>query len=217
MHPLQDDPHAGQPLLQSGARLEQARAALVLLHGRGSNAREIMTLTNELTAPGVAYLAPQAVGSTWYPNRFVAPISSNEPWLSGALAAVGRAVAAAGEGGVPPERTVVLGFSQGACLGLEWVARTPRRYGGAIGLSGALIEEGDQQRAYEGSLDGTPVFLGCDEEDFHIPAGRLERTARLLEELGADVTLRLYPGMGHTVNADELQFVNDLLTALVSG
>lgn len=210
------DPHAGQPVLRSGAALDQARAALILLHGRGSTAREIMTLAGELSAPGVLFAAPQAAGSTWYPNRFIAPVASNEPWLTSALGAVGRTLDALVEGGIPVERVVVLGFSQGACLALEFVARRTQRYGGAIGLSGGLIENGDKPRDYTGDLAGTPVFLGCSDADFHIPIERVDRSAAIFEGLGAAVTQRIYPGMGHTVNADELAYVNDLLIALAS-
>lgn len=207
------DPHAGQPVLARGAPLAQARAAMVLLHGRGASAGDILTIADELEAPDVAFLAPQAAGYTWYPNRFIEPVARNEPWLSSALGLVGGLMARVAEAGIPAERTLVLGFSQGACLTLEYVARNPRRYGGVAGLSGALIENGDAPRSYEGSLAGTPVFLGCSDVDPHIPEGRVERSAALLRDLEADVTVRLYPGLGHTVNRDELDAVQALLDA----
>lgn len=206
--------HANQPVYTAGAPLQQARAAAICVHGRGATARDILALAGEIDAPGVAYLAPQAANSTWYPNRFIMPAATNEPWLTSALEVLDDLVAELGGQGFAPEQVALLGFSQGACLALEYAARRPRRYGGLIGLSGALIENGDQPRAYTGDLAGTPVFLGCADEDFHIPAGRLERTAGLLTGLGAAVTTRIYPGLGHTVNRDEIGHVEAMLRAL---
>jgi len=203
--------HTGQPLLRRGAALERARAAVIMVHGRGASADDILTLADELGVPEVAYLAPQAAGGAWYPNRFVAPEASNEPWLSSALAVLGELLGQLATAGVPTERTLLLGFSQGACLALEYGARNPLRYGGLVGLSGALIERGDQPRVYPGDLAGTPVFLGCSDADAHIPRARVERSATLLQGLGATVDVRIYPGMGHTVNQDELAAVRALL------
>lgn len=205
--------HANQPVYAAGTPLEQAHAVVICVHGRGATARDILALAGEIDAPGVAYLAPQAANNTWYPNRFIMPLASNEPWLTAALEMLDGLVAELGAQGFPPERVALLGFSQGACLALEYAARRPRRYGGLVGLSGALIENGDQPRTYSGDLAGTPVFLGCADEDFHIPAGRVERTAALLAQLGATVTTRIYPGLGHTVNRDEIDHVAALLRA----
>jgi predicted esterase len=189
---------------------------MILVHGRGASPRDILLLTQEwqgqVPANAVAYLAPQAANSTWYPNRFVAPVASNEPWLTSALGAVGDALAQVAAAGISPGRTLLLGFSQGACLALEYAARHPQRYGAVIGLSGGLIENGDQSRTYSGSLGGTPVFLGCSDVDFHIPVERVDRTAELLASLGAEVDKRIYPGMGHTVNRDEIEAVQRLIT-----
>lgn len=187
---------------------------MILLHGRGSGAREILGLAGQFHAPGMVFLAPQAAGGTWYPNRFIAPVATNEPWLTSALAMVGRLLASLEEGGISPEKVMLLGFSQGACLALEAAARAPRRYGGVVGLSGALIEEGDRPRTYAGEMQGTPVFLGCSDVDAHIPAGRLDRSAQILSGLGAAVDKRIYPGMGHTVNEDELLAMQALIDAL---
>jgi phospholipase/carboxylesterase len=213
--PAMQDLHAGQPVARAGAPLDRAAGAVVLLHGRGATAESILTLAAELGRPDLAYLAPQAAGSTWYPYSFLAPLAANEPWLSSALAAVGRTLdlAAAGH---PAEHVALAGFSQGACLALEYMARHPRLYAGVAGLSGGLIgPEGTPRPApAAGSappLAGTPVFLGCGNPDPHIPAARVEASARVLEGLGAAVTLRLYPGLGHTVNADELEHVRRLL------
>ncbi len=210
-------PHQGQPLLASGAPLEEAHAAAIMVHGRGATAQDILMLSGELPRPGVAYLAPQAAGMAWYPQPFTAPLEANEPWLSSALAALGALVAHVEQAGIPAERVLLLGFSQGACLSLEYAARNARRYGGVAGLSGGLIGPDGAPRDYPGSLDGTPVFLGCSEADPHIPAGRVEHTADVLRGLGADVTLRLYPGMGHTVNRDELDFVRKMVDGLAQG
>lgn len=205
------DPHAKQPVTVAGVPLAHAAAAMVLIHGRGATAANILTLADEFTAPDFAYLAPQAAGNTWYPQRFIEPVARNEPWLTSALDTVAQIVARIAAAGIPAEHTLLLGFSQGACLALEFAARNPRRYGGLIGLSGALIENGDQPRTYAGSLAGTPVFLGCSTTDFHIPKERVERSASLLEALDADVTLRLYPNMDHTVIPDEITHVQRMI------
>ena len=209
------DLHSGQPVLTRGATLANATAAMVMLHGRGATAADILSLADEFDAPDLAYLAPQAAGGTWYPNRFTAPLASNEPWLSSALATVAGVLARVADAGVPTERTLLLGFSQGGCLALEYVARNAARYGGLIGLSGALIENGDTARDYSGSLGGTPVFLGCGVPDPHIPRDRLERSAALLRKLGGNVTLRIYPGMGHTINQDEITSIRGLIETLL--
>lgn len=202
-------PHQGQPVLAVGEE-ERPAAAMVLLHGRGASARDILTLVPEVRQPGWLYLAPEAAGGRWYPERFTAPLERNEPWLSSALALVASTLDRAGAAGVPAERTVLLGFSQGACLALEFAARNARRYGGLVGLSGGLIGPDALPRRYEGSLDGTPAFLGCGDRDPHIPAYRVEAAGAALRALGAEVTSALYPGLGHTVSEDELEHVRAL-------
>ncbi|MGH7630454.1 MAG: alpha/beta hydrolase [Gemmatimonadales bacterium] len=209
--------HADQPVLTGGRALPDARAAVVMLHGRGATAAGILALADELRAPAVAYLAPQAAGNTWYPLSFLAPIERNEPWLSSALAAVAGTVQRCTDAGIPPHRTVLLGFSQGACLGVEFAARHARRYGGVAVLSGGLIGPDIAPATYAGSLDATPVFLGCSEIDAHVPAERVRETAGVLERMGAEVTMRLYPGMGHTINEDELVRVRAMLAAVSGG
>lgn len=211
----QPGPHQGQPLRQAGAPLGSARAAMVLVHGRGATAEDILTLAAEVDLPEVAYLAPQAAGNTWYPYRFLAPLADNEPGLSSGLAAIAAALEQLAGAGIPPERTILLGFSQGACLSLEFAARHARRYGGVVGLSGGLIGPDGAPRDYPDSLGGTPVFLGCSDVDPHIPKERVLHTAEVLGRLGAEVTARLYAGMGHTVNLDELDFVRRMMAALV--
>jgi phospholipase/carboxylesterase len=207
--------HQGQPLLTAGESLDRAKAAMVMVHGRGAAAEDILELAAELKQPGFAYLAPQAAGNSWYPNSFLSPIPSNEPGLSSGLALIASILAQLAEAGIPAERTMLLGFSQGACLSLEFAARNAQRYGGLVGLSGALIGPEGMPRNYAGSLAGTPVFLGCSDADFHIPKERVEHTAEVLQRLGGVVTKRLYPRMGHTVNRDEIRFVQGMMAALI--
>lgn len=210
-------PHQGQPILRAGAPLDQAKAAMVMVHGRGATAESILTLAAEFDQPAFAYLAPQAAGNTWYPNSFLAPIASNEPGLSSGLAALSGVLAQVAGAGIPLERTMLLGFSQGACLALEYAARRARRYGGIVGLSGGLIGPEGTSHDTPGSLDGTPVFLGCSDVDFHIPKQRVHHTAAVLRRLGGTVTERLYPNMGHTINQDEIAFVQNMMEALITG
>jgi predicted esterase len=200
----------------AGEPVSRARAALLMVHGRGATAEDILSLANEFDQPGFAYLAPQAADNTWYPNRFLVPLAQNEPWLSSALSFVGDVLAEIINAGIPAERVMLLGFSQGACLTLEFAARNARRYGGLVGLSGALIGPDDTPRDYAGSLAGTPVFLGCSDVDFHVPKERVDQTAEVLKSLGANVTERLYPNMDHTVNQDEIDFVRGMMQTLLT-
>lgn len=212
---LIDGPHQGQPVLAAGEPLSRARAGMVMVHGRGASAEDILLFADELAQPGFAYLAPQAVGHTWYPNSFLAPIASNEPDLSSGLALIDTVLSQFTAAGIPLERTMVLGFSQGACLTLEYVARHARRYGGVVGWSGGLIGPDDTSRQYTGSLDGTPIFLGCSDADPHVPRARVDLTTQVLRRLGGHVTERIYPNMGHTVNQDEIGFVQSMMAALM--
>lgn len=208
-------PHQGQPIRMAGELLGRARAAMLMVHGRGAHAEDILTLVEPLDQPGFAYLAPQAAENTWYPNRFLAPLASNEPWLSSALALVGEAYDQIVRAGIPPERIILLGFSQGACLTLEFAARNAHRYGGLAGLSGALIGPDGTLRNYPGSLSGTPVFLGCSDVDFHVPKERVLEAAGVFRHLGGEVSVRLYPNMDHVVNQDELDFVRSMMQDLI--
>jgi predicted esterase len=207
--------HQGQPVHMAGAPLDQAQAALILVHGRGATADSILTLAHQLDQPDFAYLAPQALGNTWYPYSFLAPLDQNEPALSSALMMLETLVDYLNGAGLPPEQTMLLGFSQGACLALEFVARHARRYGGVAGLSGGLIGPDGAPRDYPGSLDGTPIFLGCSDNDPHIPQQRVQHSTKVLRQLGGQVTERLYPGLGHTVNEDELEQVQAIMAKLV--
>jgi len=207
-------PHQGQPLLSAGVPLAQARAALILVHGRGASAQDILGLSGVLAMPELAFLAPQARANTWYPQRFLAPLAANEPYLSSALQAVAEVVARVEAAGIPRERTALLGFSQGACLALEFSARHAARWGGVFGLSGGLIGPDGASRDDPGSLAGTPVFLGCSDVDPHIPLARVEETADVMRRLGGEVVVRIYPGMGHTINRDEIAIVRKILARL---
>lgn len=208
--------HQGQPVRTAGAKLASARAAMVMVHGRNAPAESILSLVQAIDTPGFAYLAPQAAGNTWYPNSFLSPIPSNEPGITSGLAAINDLLKRIVDSRVPLERTMLLGFSQGACLSLEYAARNPRRYGGVVGLSGGLIGPDDTPRDYPGSFDATPVFLGCSDVDVHIPAKRVEETARVIRKMGAKVTMKLYPGMDHIVNEDEVRKVRAMMAAIVA-
>ena len=201
-------------MLTAGESLDRATAALILVHGRGGTAEGMLSLTAELTQSGFAFLAPQAEGNTWYPLSFLAPIERNEPYLSGALDALAGLLEQLAEAGIPTERTILLGFSQGACLVLEFAARNAKRYGGLAGLSGGLIGPDGTPRDYPGSLVGTPVFLGCSDVDPHIPRERVVESGQVLERLGGKVTVQIYPGMGHTVNQNELDHVRSMMAAV---
>lgn len=207
-------PHAGQPVLVAGASVAEAAAAVVLVHGRGAGAENMLALAEALERPDLTYLAPQAAGYAWYPQGFMAPLAANEPGLSSGLAVLGGLVERLQAAGIPPERTALLGFSQGACLALEYAARHARRYGAVIGLSGGLIGPPGTPRDYPGSLAGTPVFLGCSDRDPHIPKPRVDETAEVLAALGGQVMKRIYPHMAHTVNADEIDFARGMLDAI---
>jgi predicted esterase len=210
-------PHQGQPVRTAGVPLHQANAAMVMVHGRGATADSMLTLAPALDMPGFAYLAPQASGNTWYPQTFLAPIQSNEPGITSGMQAIEDGLSQVTAAGIPRERTILLGFSQGACLTLEFAARNARRYGGIAGLSGGVIGPDGTPRDYPGSLEGTPVFLGCSDVDAHVPESRVTETAALLSRMGADVTTRIYPGMGHVVNDDEIAWAQRLIDAAVSG
>ncbi|MGI8818704.1 MAG: alpha/beta hydrolase [Gemmatimonadales bacterium] len=204
-------PHQGQPVRTAGAPLTRARGAMVMLHGRGATAESILSLAQALDAPDFAYLAPQAGGNSWWPQSFLAPIANNEPGISSAMEAVEETLRQTAAAGIPPERTLLLGFSQGACLAAEFAARHARRYGGVAALSGGLIGPDGTPRTYPGSLEGTPVFLGCSDIDPHIPVRRVRESDEVLRTLGGEVTMRLYPGMGHLINEDEINAVQGMM------
>jgi len=208
------DPHGAQPVLEAGAPLDRARLAVIMAHWRGASADDMIALAGALRVSDVAYLAPQAAGSAWYPYPFMSEIARNEPGLSSALRRIEGLIARAAEAGLGPDRVVVMGFSQGACLALECAARHARRYAGIAGLSGGLIGPPGTPRGYPGSFDGTPVFLGCSDVDPHIPLDRVRESADVFRRMGAAVDERIYEGMAHTVNVDEISAVRAMLEAV---
>lgn len=198
-----------------GAALREARAAAILVHGRGATAESLEPLAQALAAPGLAVLAPQAPGNTWYPYPLTAPVAQNEPQLSEALKTLTDLVAHIEQAGLPAEQILLGGFSQGASLSLEFVARNARRYGGVAGFSGGLIGAPGVPRQDHGNLEGTPIFLGCSDPDPYIPHDRVLLTEKTLRALGGVVTARFYPHMGHTINQDELDFVRGMIETLI--
>jgi predicted esterase len=207
--------HQNQPVREAGAPLTRAKGAMIMLHGRGASAENILSLAEVFAQPDFAYFAPQAAGHTWYPQSFLAPLEANEPYLSSALAAVGGLLDKLAAENFPRERVALLGFSQGACLSLEYAARFPQRYGAVLALTGGLIGPDGTSRDYPGSLAGTPVFIGCSDVDAHVPLARVKESTRTLAAIGAEVTERIYPGMGHTINDGEIANVRRLMVKIL--
>jgi len=206
--------HQTMPILHLGTPLEQAQHVMILVHGRGGGAGSIIPIIDHLPRDGWAFLVPQAVDATWYPQRFLVPRRSNEPYLSSALATLDQVVEKA-HNGRGSEQVMLLGFSQGACLALEYAARHPRPYGGVVALSGGLIGTDEELTGYaENSLAGVPIFLGCSDADAHIPLARVRRSAEILKQMGAQVDERIYPDMGHTINQDEIEAVKAVMESL---
>lgn len=208
-------PHQGQKIDTSGVPISEAKAAMILVHQRGSTAPAILELSSVLHHPEFAYLAPQAGGNTWYPYSFLAPIPQNEPGISSGLQALAELIQQIEDSGITADRIVIAGFSQGACLASEFVARNPRRYGGLILFSGGVIGPLGMERNDSGDLQGTPVFIGCSDVDFHIPLERVEETAAIFNKLGGNVTKKIYPGMGHTIIQDEIDHAQKIIQAVL--
>jgi predicted esterase len=211
------DPHAGQRVLGAGAPLGLGAAAVILVHGRGASPEDILGLASEFERPSLTYLAPAAGGGSWYPFSFLTDMTRNEPGLSSALGVIARLVQDLVGRGVPTHRIVLGGFSQGACLASEFAVRHARRYGGVLAFSGGLIGPPGTTWDYPGSFQGTPVFLGCSDVDAHIPKARVDETAEVFNRMGAQVTQRIYPGMGHVIVPDEIAAARAILDSLASG
>ncbi|MBB6097185.1 glyoxalase family protein [Deinobacterium chartae] len=211
-----EGPHQGQTVYAAGRPLHEARVAMVLVHGRGGSAQDILSLSDSFNLSAFAYLAPQASGHTWYPHSFLMPTERNEPGLSSGLQMLRDILEELNRQGIPPENVILGGFSQGACLASEFVARNARRYGGLFAFSGGLIGPEGSPRDYPGSLEGTPVFIGCSDVDPHIPLARVEESAAVLERLGGQVDKRVYPGMPHTINDEEISAVRAMMQALAA-
>jgi len=211
-----EDPHGSQPFLERGSVLASAETAVILAHGRGASADDILGLADHFDLPGVAYLAPEAAGHAWYPYSFLAPIEENQPWLDSALRLIGRIVERATSAGIPRHKVALVGFSQGACLVTEFVARNAARYGGLVAFTGGLIGPPGTRFNYSGDLSGTECFLGAGDPDAHVPWKRVEESASVLSDLGAAVTLKRYPGLPHTINEDEIRQAQTILRRLVT-
>jgi predicted esterase len=195
---------------------DRAKAAMIMVHGRGAGPRNILDLVPVLDRPGFTYLAPAAQGGTWYPYSFLMDMARNEPGISSGMSVLDQLVRELETRGIRRSRTILLGFSQGACLASEFAARHASRYGGLIAFSGGLIGPPGTPRTYAGSFEGTPVFLGCSDIDPHIPKARVDESAAVFERMGAAVTTRIYPGMGHEVNDDEIAFARVLMDAVLA-
>jgi predicted esterase len=209
-------PHEGHRILEAGAPLGSGGAVAIMVHGRGAGPENILDLARAWDRPDLTYLAPAAANHTWYPYSFMADISTNEPGVSSGIAVLGSLVARAESAGVPRSRIVLCGFSQGACLVSEVAIRHASRFGGLLIFSGGAIGAPGTTWNYEGRFEATPAFLGCSDRDAHVPESRVRETADVLSRMGADVTLRIYPGMGHLVNDDELAFARRLLDSIAT-
>ena len=203
-------------MLRGGTPLTEARAAVIMVHGRGAGPQNIMDLVPAIEHPDVAYLAPAAAGGTWYPYSFMAPIEQNEPGITSGISVIHALMYEVIAAGIPAERIMLLGFSQGACLACTAAQRRPDRYGGIIVFSGGLIGPPGTAWNENGGFRSTPVFFGCSDQDAHVPESRVRESAAVFERMGALVTTRIYPGMGHLVNEDEIAFVRELLARLAS-
>lgn len=209
-----EGPHQNTQVAESGVPASKADYAMIMIHGRGASATSILDLSSAFdTDKKITYRAPQANGHTWYPYSFMAPTEKNEPGLSSGLQKIHDIIEELESDGIPKEQIFLLGFSQGACLASEFIARHPAKYAGLIALSGGVIGESVDFDQYTGDLQKTPAFLGCSDIDPHIPKERVNETEELLKQLGADVTKKLYPGMGHLVNEDEIKHINALLNS----
>ena len=198
-------------ILTGGQNIEDASKVLILLHGRGATAGDILGLSHSLNVEDYAVLAPQATNYTWYPYSFLAKPSDNEPWLSSALRLLNDVVADLNETGIVDENIYFAGFSQGACLTLEFVTRNARKWGGVAAFTGGLIGDKIYREHYKGKFDNTPIFIGSSDPDPHVPVARVRETVRVLKEMGANVTEKIYLGMGHTVIDDEIRRANEIV------
>ena len=208
-------PHQNQKILTDGSDLDKADIAMILIHGRGASAQSMLMFANEFSGNAIHYRALQASGHTWYPRSFMAPIEMNEPGISSGLQAIQDQIGEVEKAGIPAENVILLGFSQGACLATEYAARHPGRFGAIVGFSGGLIGEQVNPEKYSGTMEKTPVFLGCSDRDPHIPKERVDKTEQVFQQLNANVTKRIYEGMGHTVNIDEIEHVNTLISQIL--
>ncbi|TVQ20722.1 MAG: phospholipase [Spirochaetaceae bacterium] len=208
--------HEDQPVRYSGEPLEDARAAMIMLHGRGASAEDMITLSEQFSHAGLGFVAPQARDGEWFRYSFLVPVQQNEPGVSSAMVVLRSLVLEADLRGIAHERIFLFGFDQGACLVLEFAARHARRYGGVLALGGGLIGPPGTDWESQASLDATPVYIGCADVDPHVPASRVEESAQVLKDLGARVDLQVYPGLGHTIGGVQIEAVNAHLERALS-
>ena len=194
-----------------GKSLQEAQKALIMIHGRGAAAQDMLELSQHLRVQDYAILAPQATNYTWYPQSFMAETSQNEPWLSSAVDVIEQSVQKAVTAGIARQNIYFFGFSQGACLTLEYMARSAERYGGAVAIIGGLIGQKLNTNQYKGDFKGTPIFIATSNPDFHVPIERVYATQNILTDMHAEVTLKEYAGMGHTINQEEIDLANQLI------
>ncbi|WP_292010660.1 dienelactone hydrolase family protein [Chryseobacterium sp.] len=195
----------------AGIPLKEAQKVLIMIHGRGGSAEDILTLSRHLNVKDYALMAPQASNHTWYPYSFIAPAEQNEPWLSSAVDIIGKTVKKAVDEGIKSENIYFFGFSQGACLTMEYISRNAQRYGGAVAIIGGLIGDKINSENYKGDFEGTPVFLGTSNPDFHVPVERVYATANILREMNAEVTEKIYENFGHSINQEEIEWANSII------
>jgi phospholipase/carboxylesterase len=198
-------------IISSGKKLAEARKVLIMLHGRGASADDILRLAPYLNVEDFALLAPQATNYTWYPYSFLVPRSQNEPWLSSALELLNEITKDVNQAGIPNNQIYFLGFSQGACLTLEFITRNAQRWGGAVAFTGGLIGDKIDKENYKGDFEGTPVFIGTGDPDTHVPVARVKESTSLLIAMNAAVTEKVYPNIGHTISEDEIEKANQLV------
>ena len=210
-------PHEGQPVVEAGLPLGRSPVVVLMVHGRNAAPANILDLARRFDRPNLTYLAPAAAGRTWYPHSFMAESDSNEPGISSGLAVLASLVDQVEAAGITRSGIVLAGFSQGACLVSEFAIRHASRFGGVLVFSGGAIGPPGTRWNFDGAFDHTPVFLGCSDQDAHVPASRVRETADVFTRMGADVTLRIYPAMGHLVNDDETAFAQGLLDDAVRG
>lgn len=205
------EPHKGKRILYSGSDLDSAKRAMIMIHGRGATAESILSLSNEFNLEDTIFVAPQARDFAWYPYRFIEARAKNEPGITSGLTLINSIIAALNESGIENNSISLLGFSQGACLTIDYALRYPKKYAGVFVLSGGLIGDVINPNDYKGDLENTPIFFGCSNIDFHIPEVRVNESAEITKSLNADVTVKIYENMGHTINEDEIEIINSIL------
>lgn len=212
-----DGPHQQSKIHEFGASLSKAKAAIIMIHVRGASAKGMFSLADQFAQPDFYYAAPQAQNHTWYPyNAFLEPIEKNQPGLSSGLQLIHDLLDSITQEGIPTEKIILLGFSQGACLATEFAARHPQKLGGVVAFSGGLIGPTISLENYSGSMDKTPLFIGCSDNDPYVPNERLDITSQVFEKLNANVNKQIYKGMGHTINDEEIKEVRGMMADILN-